>query len=247
MCIGTQPKAEIICYSMEKVGIYHGKTRIRTSWRHVVNSTHAFKCSEYIMVQQLVLSWQRCLELFRWSPPECRKDTNSLAAEVLASSRLLHWEGKESLNTQFNRMARLGLVTVEDGILESCRKMLAFKTIRNKFHIPRGHGYIWESILTLPRLLFSIPMLLLADPWKDWSFGIGHSIFVVNTNDVYHKLVEDRAWLETKVANTWYIARHVKWWTRVLDAGWQSRLPFRAKVFLWRVIVGGLPLAMALK
>ena len=247
MCIGTQPWAEIIRYFVEKVGIYHGKTRISTSWWHVINSTRVFKCSESIMVQQLVLSWQRCLELFHWSPPECRKDTNSLAAEVLASSRLLHWEGKESLNTQFNRMARLGLVTVEDGILQSCRKMMAFRTVRNKFHIPRGYGYIWESILTLPRLVFPIPMLLVADPWKDWSFGIGQSLFVVNTNDVYHKLVEDRAWLETKVANTWYITRHIKWWTRVLDAGWQSRLPFRAKVFLWRVIVGGLPLAMALK
>ena len=47
--------------------------------------------------------------------------------------------------------------------------------------------------------------------------------------------------------NTWYITRHAKWWTRVLDARCQSHLPFRAKVFLWRVIVGGLPLAMALK
>ena len=98
-------------------------------------------------------------------------------------------------------MAKLGLVTVEDGILESCRKMMAFWTVRNKFHIPRGYGYIWESILALPRLVFPIPMLLVADPWKDWSFGIGQSIFVVNTNDVYHKLVEDRAWLATKVVN----------------------------------------------
>ena len=90
MCIGTQPWAEIIRYFVEKVGIYHGKTRITASWWHVVNSTRPFKCSESIMVQQLVLSWQRCLSLFNWRPPECRKDINSLASEVLAASRILH-------------------------------------------------------------------------------------------------------------------------------------------------------------
>ena len=51
-------------------------------------------------------------------------------------------------------------------------------------------------------------------------FGIGKSIFVVHTNDVYHNLVEDRAWLTNKVLGTWYITRHVKWWRRVLGAGW---------------------------
>ena len=58
MCIGTQPWAKIIGYFVEKVRIYHGKTRITSSWWHVVNDTHSFKCSESIMVQQLVLSWQ---------------------------------------------------------------------------------------------------------------------------------------------------------------------------------------------
>ena len=144
-------------------------------------------------------------------------------------------------------MARLGLVTIEHGILESSRTMMAFWTIKNKFHIPRGYGYIWQSILALPTLVFPIPELVVENPWKDWSFGIGKSIFVVHTNEVYHKLVEDRVWLPNKVLDTWYITRHVQWWRRVLDAGWQSHLPFRAKVFLWRAIVGGLPLAMALK
>ena len=156
--------------------------------------------------------------MFNWRPLECSKDINSLASEVLAASKILHWDGKESLNSQFNRMARLGLVIMEDGILESRRKMMAFRTIRNKFHIPRGYGYIWQS-LALPTLVFLIPELVVEDPWKDWSFGIGKSIFVVHTNDVYHKLVEDRVWLPNKVLDTWYITRHVQWWRRVLDAG----------------------------
>ena len=60
------------------------------------------------------------------------------------------------------------------------------------------------------------------------------------------KLVEDRAWLATKVLDTWYITRYVKRWHRVLDARWQSHLQFRAKVFLWRTMVGGLSLTTTL-
>ena len=70
---------------------------------------------------------------------------------------------------------------------------MAFWSVRNKFHIPHGCGYIWESILALPRLVFPLLKLAVEGPWKDWLFGIGQSIFVVHTNDVYHKLVEDRA------------------------------------------------------
>ena len=157
-----------------------------------------------------MLSWQRYLNLFNWRPPECKKYINSLATEVSTTSRILHWDGKESLNSQFNRMARPGLVNVEDGILQSRGKMMAFRTIKNKFHIPCVYEYIWQLIWAWPTLVFSIPELVVEDPWKDWSFGIGKSIFVVHSNDVYHKLVEDKAWLTNKVLNTWYITRHVK-------------------------------------
>ena len=43
------------------------------------------------------------------------------------------------------------------------------------------------SILALPTLVFLVPELVVEEPCKDWSFGIGKSIFVVHTNDVYHK------------------------------------------------------------
>ena len=95
-CMGTQPWAERMSYFVEKVGIYHGKTRITASWWHVINSTRALKSSEAIMVQRLMVSWQRCLSLFDSRSPECRKDINSLATEVLVASRIftLGWKRK---------------------------------------------------------------------------------------------------------------------------------------------------------
>ena len=62
-----------------------------------------------------------------------------------------------------------------------------------------------------------------------------------------HVYEEYHMFHHSNILHVWYITRHAKSWRGVLDGGWQSHLPFRAKVFLWCVIVGGLPLAMALK
>jgi hypothetical protein len=50
------------------------------------------------------------------------------------------------LKSKFNRMTKLGLITVEDGILESDKPIMAFQTMRNKFYIPLGYDQIWQSI-----------------------------------------------------------------------------------------------------
>ena len=70
-------------------------------------------------------------------------------------------------------MPRLGLVNVEYAILKSLRKMMASQTNRNKFHIPHEYEYIWQSILAMPSLVFTTLEMVVAEPWKDWSFGIG--------------------------------------------------------------------------
>ena len=66
--------------------------------------------------------------------------------EILATSRLLRWEGKQILNLQFNHMSRLGLVTVNDVILVSQRRLMAFRTVRSTFRIPKGYTFIWDNV-----------------------------------------------------------------------------------------------------
>jgi hypothetical protein len=75
---------------------------------------------------------------------------------------------RKFLKSKFNRMARLGLVIVEDGILETLRKMIAVRTARSRFHIPTGYGQIWQSILDLSILSMPIPQLVVEEPWNDW-------------------------------------------------------------------------------
>ena len=80
-----------------------------------------------------------------------------LMIKILATSRLLRLEDKQLLNLQFNRMARLGLVTIKDAMLVSQRRLMAFRTIRSTFHIPKGYTFIWDKLQELLSLYDWIP------------------------------------------------------------------------------------------
>ena len=66
--------------------------------------------------------------------------------EVLAASRLLRWEGKQSINIQLNWVTKLSLVTFKDVMLVSQRRLMAFRTTRSTFCIPRGYTFIWNKL-----------------------------------------------------------------------------------------------------
>ena len=59
--------------------------------------------------------------------------------EVLAISRLLSWEGKDSSDRKFNRMDILDLIIVQDAMLEAHSRFLAFETARTSFCIPKTY------------------------------------------------------------------------------------------------------------
>ena len=80
---------------------------------------------------------------------------------------------------------------------------------------------------------------------ESWSFGSEKITFMVHTDYVYRKFVEDRAWLAMKVSYTCHIPNVIQWWCRIIES--HSFLPFGAKVFLWWAMVGRLCLAMSLK
>ena len=64
----------------------------------------------------------------------------------------------------------------------------------------------------LPSLVFPNPELVVEEHGKIGHLGCEKSIFIVESNDVYQKLVEDRAHLTTKVLDTRHITQYVKWW-----------------------------------
>ena len=94
-----------------------------------------------------------------WHPPQERGCANSLQMEVLATSRLLRREGKQLINLQSNRMARLGLVEVKDAMLVSQRRLMTFQTTISTFRIPKGYAFTWDKLQELLSLYEPIPDL----------------------------------------------------------------------------------------
>ena len=52
---------------------------------------------------------------------------------------------------------------------------------------------------------------------ESWSFGSEKITFMVHTDYVYRKFVEDRAWLAMTVLDMWHITQCTKWPCEVLD------------------------------
>ena len=97
----------------------------------------------------------------------------------------------------------------------------------------------------MPSLTAPILELVVNEQLKDWLFDGRKSIVVVDINDAFRELIQDRAWLVMKVSYTCHIPNVIQWWCRIIES--HSFLPFGAKVFLWWAMVGRLCLAMSLK
>jgi hypothetical protein len=63
----------------------------------------------------------------------------------------------------------------------------------------------------LPVLLSLIAKLVVEEQWKDWPFANMKSLFAVNSNEVYHKLLKYRVWVQSKVLDTWHTTRGGGW------------------------------------
>ena len=86
--------------------------------------------------------------------------------------------------------------------------------------------------------------------WNEWNCcwpAMSHTDTRIPSNVAYHKLIDKHKWLEEKVIKIWGFHKPITWWLHVIKAGWCSQLMLWGKEFIWRVMVGALPLGDALK
>ncbi len=243
---GSQPWTEMMAFFIRKLGIKFGNMQVEMNWWNVVNSQRQVRCTKYWVVNQFLSSWQSVLDFIYWNPPSQRLHGNSLQLEILATSRLLDWENKATLQLQFNRMARLGLITIQDAMLVAQKRLMAFRTARSIFRIPHNYKSIWEKFQELPILNGLLPNLVEEHRALDWTFVGDRGLTLISTNVAYHAIIERYTWLSPCLRKVWSIDKPNAWWMKVIRLGWHSPLPFKYKVFLWRVLIGGLPLGHAL-
>ena len=142
MCSNSQPWIFVVQYFILNKGLTYGRTTIKASWWQLLNGCISLKISSSSFVQHWVTSWQEALVLCVWKPSSNRELCNSLQKELLVSSRLLCWPGKERLRSQFNRLFCLGVKEVRDIVEAPSQRILEFVEVRQLLRIPPNYGFI---------------------------------------------------------------------------------------------------------
>ena len=190
----------------------HGRTTIKASWWQLLNGCISLRILGSTCVQHLVTSWQDMLLLCVWKPSSSRENCNSLQKELLLSSRLLCWPGKERLCSQCNHLFRLGVKEVGDIVEAPSQRMLEFVEARQLLHIPPNYGFIWQQIQNIPLMQGPLPLQTREQPWIDWCLQGQTSLLQVTTNLLYHCSIESLGWLSSKVEEEWKIHKSDHGW-----------------------------------
>ena len=168
-----------------------------------------------------------------WKPSSSREHCHSLHKELLVSSRLLCWPGKERLRSHFNRLFRLGVKEVGDIVEVQSQRILGFVEARQLLRIPPNYEFIWQQLQNISLMQGPLPLQTGEQPWT--------------SNLLYHCSVYSLRWLLAKAEEEWRIHKSDHGWWQIFQRTWHSKLPLVAKVFIWRVLFGGLRLEIALK
>ena len=125
--------------------------------------------------------------------------------------------------------------------------MSEFEDAKRWLCIPPNYGFIWDKLQDIPLLQGYLPLKTNVAPRVDWWLQDGTRLLQFTTNILYYHVIALVSWLSPKAKKLWNVCKSDARWWKILQRGWHSHLPFHAKVFIWRVMIGGLPLGSALK
>ena len=135
-----------------------GGQRFRLHGGSYLNGCISLRILGSTCVQHLVTSWQEALSLSVWKPSSSREHCNSLQKELLLSSRLLCWLGKERLPSHFNCLFRLGVKEVRDIVEAPSQRILGFVEARQLLRISPNYGFIWQQLQNIPLMQGPLPL-----------------------------------------------------------------------------------------
>ena len=141
----------------------------------------------------------------------------------------------------------MGVKEVGDIVDAQSQRILGFVEARQLLGIPPNYGFIWQQLQNIPLMQGPLPLHTREQPWSDWCLKGQTSFLQVTTNLLYHCSVDSLRWLSSKAEEEWRIHKSDQGWWQILQRAWHSKLSLVAKVFIWRILIGGLPLGIALK
>ena len=110
-----------------------------------------------------------------------------------------------------------------------------------------NYGFIWQQLQNIALMQGTLPPQIGEHSWIGWCLRGQTPLLQVTTNLLYHCSIESLGLLSSKAEEERKIHKSDNGWWQILQCSWRSKLPLVAKVFIWRVLTGGLPLGLALK
>ena len=104
---------EMVASFIEKVRTLLRNIMVEANWWNVIKSKRNVKCAMLVTINHILAKY---VGFYKMASSKRKGCANSLQIEILETSMLLKWEGKQ-LNLQFNQMTILGLLTIKDAML----------------------------------------------------------------------------------------------------------------------------------
>ncbi|KAI5072123.1 hypothetical protein GOP47_0012229 [Adiantum capillus-veneris] len=198
---------------------------------------------------RLILDWKHVLSQIKWSG-RSSLNGNSLRKESLHWSAVFPFPLAVTQPVKAYNLMKMGIRRIEDVVDENgC--VLSFPRVCQKLNLGMHHRPIWRDICALLAPLIPIPILNEEDRLKDWEL-IGNSpgskpvsMQNLTSRQIYRAIVPP-PWIQSHGNLLWHMHKSMRWWKMVLSISWKSKLPLKQRVFLWRCMLGILPVGKIL-
>ena len=221
---------------------FHGKWTL-SAWDKLFS--HAPLKVYTITASMLVKSWKMSCARLIWKG-RIRYTGNSIRSKNVHWSFLFQTPPALHLGHQSRYLANKGIMHISH-VMDSEGTFLCFFVVRRRHGIGMQYRRPWHLICTFVHRL-PIPMVDNGeDRFRDWALPQSTTDWwKAGTSTFYYMFVPTIDWSE-RGYQTWHVTHDNKWWIQTLNKLWHSPLCLQARIFLWRVFVGGLPLAAKLR
>lgn len=175
-----------------------------------------------------------------------RYTSNSLSVENVHWSFLFATPPALTLGYQCRYMFKKVIQSISH-MLDSQGVFLCFSVAKSRYHLGIPYRTAWHHMCCY---VFNLKVPLtphLGDRFKDWAVpGSTKDWWTTHTFDFY-ALVRTSHTVSARCASFWQIYREESWWVHRLAQNWSQSLDLKARVFMWRMLIGALLLATVLQ
>ncbi|KAH7352168.1 hypothetical protein KP509_19G033400 [Ceratopteris richardii] len=114
---------------------------------------------------------------------------------------------------------------------------MSFPIIKRVYLVGPAYRSAWVQ-LTLFLYQFQISLSGDAsDPWRDWLLA-KHTRWWTSAASTFYRSFSFPGNMATQCNSRWKLRKHPSWWYSRFHTIWYSSLPFKMRIFMWRIFVG---------